>query len=159
MGRAYSRHVISDGPGADVFRGVRTSRNIKFRALFSRVYTPAPGACYYWKMKKLYTPSDESELVFLKSMFEAEGIPFVVLNDHFGSLYSGVYVGRFNAKTIMVPDDAFEDARELILSVRDDAVFEDESRGENADGGPGILDTVLGALARIFGWQKKKGGG
>lgn len=102
-------------------------------------------------MKKLYTPSDESELVFLKSVFEAEGVPFVVLNDHFGSLYSGIYVGRFNAKTIMVPDDVFEDARDLILSVREDAVFEDEPRDDGHEGGPGFLDTVRGALARIFG--------
>ncbi|MGD9651117.1 MAG: DUF2007 domain-containing protein [Candidatus Dadabacteria bacterium] len=102
-------------------------------------------------MKKLYTPSDESELVFLKSVFEAEGIPFVVLNDHFGSLYSGIYVGRFNAKTIMVPDDVFEDARDLILSVREDATFEDESRDGEGDGGPGILDAVRDAFARIFG--------
>jgi hypothetical protein len=110
-------------------------------------------------MKKLYTPSDESELVFLKSVFEAEGIPFVVLNDHFGSLYSGIYVGRFNAKTIMVPDDVFEDARELILSVREDAVFEDESRGGGRDDGPGFLDTVRSALARIYAGLKKKSGG
>ena len=113
--------------------------------------------CYYWNMKKLYTPGDESELVFLKSVFEAEGIPFVVLNDHFGSLYSGIYVDRFNAKTIMVPDDVFEDARELILSVREDAVFEDEP-GDGEGGGPGFLDTVRDALARIFGGRKNRGG-
>lgn len=107
-------------------------------------------------MKKLYTPGDESELVFLKSVFEAEGIPFVVLNDHFGSLYSGIYVGRFNAKTIMVPDDVFEDARELILSVREDAAFEDEPRGGGHEDGTGILDAALRALARLFGGQKNK---
>lgn len=101
-------------------------------------------------MKKLYTPNDESELVFLKSLFEAEDIPFVVLNDHFGSLYSGVYVSRFNAKTIMVPEEAFEDARELILSVKEDAVFEDERSGGDA-GGPGLLDNIQSALSRLLG--------
>lgn len=102
-------------------------------------------------MKKLYTPNDESELVFLKSLFEAEDIPFVVLNDHFGSLYSGVYVSRFNAKTIMVPEEAFEDARELILSVNEDAVFEDESRAGGDGGGPGLLDNIQWALSRLLG--------
>ncbi len=101
-------------------------------------------------MKKLYTPNDESELVFLKSLFEAEEIPFVVLNDHFGSLYSGVYVSRFNAKTIMVPEEIFEDARELILSVKEDAVFEDERDG--GDGGePGLLDNIQSAFSRLLG--------
>jgi len=108
-------------------------------------------------MKKLYTPGDESELVFLKSVFEAEGIPFVVLNDHFGSLYSGIYVGRFNAKTIMVPDDVLEDARELILSVREDAVFEDEPRDGPGEGGPGFLGGLLSALGRMFAGPGGKG--
>lgn len=107
-------------------------------------------------MKKLYTPNDESELVFLKSVFEAEEIPFFVLNDHFGSLYSGVYVSRFNAKTIMVPEEIFEEARELILSVNEDAVFEDERGGGN--GGPGLLDNIQSAISRIFAGSGKKEG-
>ena len=110
-------------------------------------------------MKKLYTPNDESELVFLKSLFEAEEIPFFVLNDHFGSLYSGVYVSRFNAKTIMVPEEAFEDARDLILSVNEDAVFEDERSGGDDSGGPGLLDNLQSVLARIYTGLKGKGGG
>ncbi len=85
-------------------------------------------------MKKLYTPSDESELVFLRSLFEAEGIPFYVLNDNFGSLYSGVYMNYFNAKSIMVPEEFIEDARELIQSVKKDAVFDDERKSLNNQG-------------------------
>ena len=111
-------------------------------------------------MKKLYTPSDESELVFLRSMFEASGMPYYVLNEHFGSMYSGAYMSSLNAKTIMVPDEVYEDARDLIRSVKGDAVFE-EDRGGDEGSGEGPLETVLNFLT--LGWLfpasgKKKGG-
>ena len=104
-------------------------------------------------MKKLYTPSNESELVFLKSFLEAEGVPYYVMNENFGSLYSGVYVSNFNAKTIMVPEDIFEDAKELIRSTNSDAVFEDERGGgggmeEHAESG--MLNFLLEFL--FFKW-------
>lgn len=113
-------------------------------------------------MKRLYTPSDESELVFLKSLFEAEGIPFYVMNDNFGSLYSGVYMNYFNAKSIMVPEELFEDARELILSVKEDAVFDDERNqgGSRESGEFGILRSLLDFIS--FRWlrsRRGKGGG
>jgi hypothetical protein len=111
-------------------------------------------------MKRLYTPSDESELVFLKSMFEASGMPYYVQNEHFGSLYTGSYMSSLNAKTIMVPNDIFDDAKDLILSVKSDAVFEDERRGDG-EGGESPLETLLKYLP--LGWLvpgsgKKKGG-
>ncbi|MGH7848942.1 MAG: DUF2007 domain-containing protein [Thermodesulfobacteriota bacterium] len=111
-------------------------------------------------MKRLYTPSDESELVFLKSMFEASGMPYYVQNEHFGSMYVGSYMSSLNAKTIMVPDDIFDDAKDLILSVKGDAVFEDERRG-GGDGGESPLETLLKYLP--LGWLfpgsgRKKGG-
>lgn len=103
-------------------------------------------------MKKLYTPVDESELVFLKSLFEAEGVPFYVLNDNFGSLYSGVYMNYFNAKTIMVPEEFYEESRALILSVRADAVFEDE-RGADGQGDHGYSNFLKALLELIsFKW-------
>lgn len=102
-------------------------------------------------MKKLYTPVDESELVFLKSLFEAEGLPFYVLNDNFGSLYSGVYMNYFNAKTIMVPEEFYEESRGLILSVKADAVFEDE-RGNGNKEGYGETD-FLKALLDLFSFK------
>jgi hypothetical protein len=98
-------------------------------------------------MKRLYTPSDESELVFLKSMFEASGMPYYIQNENFGSLYTGSYMSSLNAKTIMVPEDIYDDAKELILSVKGDAVFEDE-RGGGEDGGIwGFLCGVLGLFS------------
>lgn len=74
-------------------------------------------------MRKLYIPQDESELVFLKSVLEADQIPFFVQNDTFGSLYSGAYMNYFNAKTIMVPEDFYDEAKEIISSVIKDAEF------------------------------------
>jgi len=82
-------------------------------------------------MKKLYVPVDESELVFLKSVLEADDVPFYVQNENFGSLYSGAYMNYFNAKTIMVPDEYYEDAKEIISSVIHDAKFLDTKEKES----------------------------
>lgn len=104
-------------------------------------------------MKRLYTPRDESELVFLKSMFEASRMPYYVQNENFGSLYTGSYMSSLNAKTIMVPEEILDDAKDLIRSVNEDAVFEDERGGGGEGGGAGsLLDGVLEFLS-----LKKKG--
>ena len=53
---------------------------------------PAPGESRRYKrqsMIKLYSPDTESELAVLKSLFDAEGIHYFVLNDHFGTLRVG----------------------------------------------------------------------
>ncbi len=100
-------------------------------------------------MKKLYTPSDESELVFLKSMFEASDMPYYVQNEHFGSMYTGAYMSSLNAKTIMVPEDIYEDAKELIQSVIRNAEFEDD-RGGDDNAGAGFLETFLNLVS--LGW-------
>ena len=105
-------------------------------------------------MKRLYTPLDESELVFLKSMFEASRMPYYVQNENFGSLYTGTFMGSLNAKTIMVPDDIFEDAKDLIRSVNEDAVFEDE-RGGEGESGPGVGSIIDGVLDFLS--KRKKG--
>lgn len=104
-------------------------------------------------MKKLYIPTDESELVFLKSLLDAEGLPYYVLNDNFGSLYSGVYMNNFNAKTIVVPEEFYEDAKALILSVLEDASFEDERETGDGEGGSGGIWDFLS-----FKWLFPKSG-
>lgn len=96
-------------------------------------------------MKKLYIPADESELVFLKSVLESDGVPFYVLNDNFGSLYSGAYMSSFNAKTIMVPEDYYEEAKAIIASVIQDAEFV-EIKQEEALGMMQILERLLSFL-------------
>lgn len=76
-------------------------------------------------------------------------MPYYVQNENFGSLYTGSYMSSLNAKTIMVAEDIFDDAKDLIRSVNEDAVFEDERRGEGEGGrGPGgLLDRVLELLS------------
>lgn len=96
-------------------------------------------------MKKLYIPKDESELVFLKSVLEADEIPFYVQNDNFGSLYSGVYMNYFNAKTILVPDDYYGEAKDIISSVIEDAKFVDSKNKE-----PGSTSDLLKNLVSVL---------
>jgi hypothetical protein len=100
-------------------------------------------------MKKLYTPSNESELVFLKSMFEASSMPYYVQNEHFGSMYTGAYMSSLNSKTIMVPEDIYEDAKALIMSVIRNPEFEDDSREED-DSGPGLLESLVQSVGRLI---------
>lgn len=77
-------------------------------------------------MKKLYTPADESELVFLKSVLDAEGLPYYIQNENFGSIYPTTYAGILGAKTIFVPESFYEEAKNIIRSVKEDAHFQDE---------------------------------
>ncbi|GJM17057.1 MAG: hypothetical protein DHS20C13_23840 [Thermodesulfobacteriota bacterium] len=100
-------------------------------------------------MKKLYIPSNESELVFIKSVLEADEIPFYVQNDNFGSLYSGAYMNYFNAKTIMVPEDYYDEAKEIIKSVIKDAEFPDLQTKE-PPGVSGLFDNLLSFLSLGF---------
>ena len=51
---------------------------------------------------KLHSPRDEIELVFLKSVFDAEGIGYCVMADFFGSLRIGPQIPFFNKKIIIV---------------------------------------------------------
>ena len=94
-------------------------------------------------MKKLYIPSDESELVFLKSVLEADGIPFYVQNENFGSLYSGAYMSFFNAKTIMVSEEYYDEAKEIIKSIIKDAEFPDALSKEP----PRVSDIFYGLMS------------
>ena len=65
-------------------------------------------------MKKLYSPKTEIDLAILRSILEGEGIAFFVHNDHFGSLQIGPSIGLYNAKTIMVNEEDFSRASELV---------------------------------------------
>jgi len=68
----------------------------------------------YVKYVDLYSPQNEVELAFLKSILDAEEISYFVKNDNFGSLEVGPRIGLFNAKMIEVKDDQHEKAAELL---------------------------------------------
>lgn len=61
-------------------------------------------------MIKLYSPDNEIQLAILRSIFEAEGIPIFVHNDHFGSMRTGLQIELLNRKTIMVSEEYFGQA-------------------------------------------------
>lgn len=65
-------------------------------------------------MKALYSPDNAAELALLRSIFDAHGIHYFVHNDFFGSLEIGPKVDLFNAKTIMVPENEYDDAKEIL---------------------------------------------
>jgi hypothetical protein len=66
-------------------------------------------------MIKLYSPENESELVVIKSIFQAEGVNYYVLNDHFGTLKVGPRIGLLNAKYIFVSEEDYDSAKEILL--------------------------------------------
>ena len=65
-------------------------------------------------MKNLYSPKSEVELAVIRSILEGEKIYCFVHNDHFGTMRTGPPIEPFNAKTIMVSEEDFERACEII---------------------------------------------
>ena len=65
-------------------------------------------------MKNLYSPKSEAELAVIRSILEGEKIHFFIHNDHFGTMRTGPPIELFNAKTIMVSEEDFERACEII---------------------------------------------
>lgn len=65
-------------------------------------------------MIKLHSPVNEAELALIESILMGEGIPYYVHNNYLGTLRIGPPIELFNKKTIMVPPDFEERARELL---------------------------------------------
>ena len=65
-------------------------------------------------MKKLYVPSDESELAVIRSLLDSADIPYYIRNEYFGSLYIGPAMGSFNSKPIFVHEEFYNDAKEVL---------------------------------------------
>ena len=65
-------------------------------------------------MKKLYSPENDSELAIIRSILDGEGIQYFVHNDHFGTLKVGPKIDLLNVKTIMVSEDQYERAKEIV---------------------------------------------
>ena len=100
-------------------------------------------------MKKLYSPENDAELAFIKSIFDGENIQYFVHNDHFGSLKVGPKIDLFNAKTIMVADHQYDLARDIIQ----DIVSNNEPPGENNKASFSLIDKVrMIAEAILFTW-------
>jgi hypothetical protein len=65
-------------------------------------------------MKKLYSPENDAELAIIRNILDGEGIQYFVHKDHFGTLQVGPLINLFNLKTIMVPEDQYEKAKEIV---------------------------------------------
>jgi hypothetical protein len=103
-------------------------------------------------MIKLYSPGNEIQLATLRSIFEAEGIPIFVHNDHFGSMRTGMQIELLNRKTIMVSELHFEQAsivmREYFKNLEQDAQETDVAKE-----GYSVFDKIRMVFEGFFfGW-------
>jgi len=106
----------------------------------------------------IYTPRKEAELLAIRALLEAEGIPFYVHNDHFGSVYPGLPMAGFNARQVMVPEAHAERAREIlegVLGPSDSSPPRDPGGGEAVFGppAPGWGERLRGLAARLRSWR------
>jgi len=100
-------------------------------------------------MIKLYSPKNEIELSFLKSILGGENISYFVHNDHFGSMKIGPKIPLYNLKTVMVDENDFDRAKEIIL----DFIKNTQSNTKNKPSGYSWKDK-LRVLLEVFlvGW-------
>jgi hypothetical protein len=67
-------------------------------------------------VKKLYVPESEAELAVIKSLLDSERVSYFVHNDNFGSMEVGPSIPLYNSKTIMVAEDQYDSAIEVLGS-------------------------------------------
>jgi hypothetical protein len=72
-----------------------------------------PNPIRHMNFIKLVEPCDEGQLALIKSLLDGNDIPYVVRNEHFGSLYPGFPL-PFNARVVMVDEADFSRAETLI---------------------------------------------
>ena len=103
-------------------------------------------------MKKIYSPQNEVELAFVRSILDGENIPYFVHNDHFGSMRIGPRIDLFNAKTIMVDDEHFNRASELISDYLQNIDFK-QPDSNKVKSEYSVLDKIRMIFEIIlFGW-------
>ena len=61
---------------------------------------------------KVHATPRQDEIAFIKSLLDAEGIPYFIKGEHFGTLYGPVHF--LSSMEVMVTQDRLEDARELL---------------------------------------------
>ncbi len=100
-------------------------------------------------MLELYSPNNEVELAMLKSVLDAEGINYFVRNEKFGSLEIGPKIELLNKKMIMVQDDQYEKAKELLR----DYLESTENKGEPEEKKYSLFDYIrMVTEFLLFGW-------
>jgi len=108
----------------------------------------------------IYTPRKEAELLAIRALLEAEGIPFYVHNDHFGSVYPGLPMAGFNARRVMVPEAHAERAREILEGVLGPSESSLSTDAPASDGGAqsavgrGWRERLRAGLVRLVRWLR-----
>lgn len=99
-------------------------------------------------MTELYSPRNESELLVLRSVFDAAGLHYFVKNDLFGSLAVGPQIDHYNRKTVYVAPDDLDEARLLVRELLERTAEPDLPREPL-----GLLDVLrMTAELLLFGW-------
>ena len=101
------------------------------------------------EMIDLHSPNNEIELAMIKSILDSEEIDYFVKNENFGSLEVGPQIALFNKRMIMVREDQYERASELIKDY-----LKETARGEDeAKQGYSLFDKIRMAFeVLLFGW-------
>lgn len=100
-------------------------------------------------MINLYSPNNEMELIMIKSLLDAEGINYFVINENFGSMEVGPQIALFNKKIIMVQDNQLERASELI----NDYLNKTACKEDEPEQGYSLFDKIRMAIEiLLFGW-------
>ena len=97
-------------------------------------------------MKKLYVPSDESELAVIRSLLDSADIPYYIRNEYFGSLYIGPSMGSFNSKPIFVHEDYYFEAKQVLSELIKEENFAPQDDNE----APTFLDGIYKFFKSIF---------
>lgn len=101
-------------------------------------------------MKKLYKPENEVELSMIKSIFESEDVQYFVHNDHFGSMKIGPQIDMLNTKMVMVPEEQYTKAKELLTDYLGN-IREEETESFRSQ--YSLMDKIRMLIeAVIFGW-------
>ncbi len=100
-------------------------------------------------MIKIYSPKDELELSFIKSILDGEGIQYFIFNDHFGSLKIGPNIPMVNEKVIMVHEENLESAKELLSEF----LYNTEPEPSSSSSKYSFVDKIRLILEfLLFGW-------
>ena len=97
------------------------------------------------KMITIASVQTETELCFLRMALESNGIPFLVVGEHFGGLWPGISIASYNQRVIRVHASDAKRAREIVDELR-----RDSHPAPPTLGWPSKLRMILESL--MFGW-------
>lgn len=99
------------------------------------------------------TPDSEADILTTVALLESFGIPCYVRGGGFGGLYPGVQVNAYNTRTIMVPLESYDQARQIIAAKPDTSDHAEFTEPQDTFESPqerGLIRMVLELL--MFGW-------